>query len=165
MLVDKPKQRAIAIHRNRRMHQKAARRATLANGAETSLPGASAQRHLAGILDHRNVAALTAEPRGLPRRPRHLSHRHLAVAQKPAKLNPLRPVLRNPPEAGARKPDHRLVQQGPPFSSRKSPNLPTAKLSIPTSKTHVDETERIKPAPLRQERCVHMIAAFAGMTA
>jgi hypothetical protein len=76
-----------------------------------------------------------------------------------------RPRTGQPADARTRPLHQRRVQQGPPFSSRKSPNPPTVKSpSIAIFSTADTPAQRFRPIDPRQERCVHTIAAFAGMT-
>ena len=148
------------------MNQYATRRTTPADRTKARRASRTpANRHLARVLDHQNIAPRRPLGRAQPDRQGHFRHAHTRVAQKPVKPHLASPRTRKPADAGARFCHKSLVKQGPPFSSRPSPNRPSsyATASIPASMPN-HQSHRFSTRHTGQQRYVHAIAAFAGVT-
>ena len=119
----------------------------------------TAQCQFAGILRHHDVA-----PGNTPRRARGRLAHHLAgaypwVAQEAREPHLPCSTSAKPPDARAGPLDQSLVQGGPPFSSRPSPNRPSPYSIALASAAKHRSTNGIGLARIRQQRCVHTIAA------
>src|SRR5262249_37086067 len=164
--IDKSEQAAGGgIDGNRRMNQNPPRRPATAHRPKAGSPQLPAARHdLGRILDHHNIAARSPLPGARSHARSHLRHAHPRIAQKSVELNLAAPLASQSPDARARLFHQGSMQQSPPFSRRRSPNRPSSNpvSTRPSLTNHLHQGVSLHNPG--QPRCVHVIAAFAGMT-
>src|SRR6185503_3871586 len=133
------------------------------------LASLASERHFRCVLNNNHLAANHTLRRLRRSGSRHLLRRHSLIVQEALELNlPSSPTSQST-NVGARPFHEGLMQQGPPFCSRRSPNRLRPK-SIPlVSATEVMTlspnhrcTQRIKHEPGAQPECVHTRAFSRG---
>src|SRR3974390_1150874 len=89
----------------------------------------TANKQLAGVLNHDDLTAGNTVCRACRRMGRHFGDAYLLVTQQARKLHLACSIASKPSNARTWSSNQRLVQQGPPFSRRRSPNRPSPPIS------------------------------------
>ena len=125
-------------HQSNMQHQSANRSALADRPIAIRPRPPAAQVQFGRILDHDNVASRHPRAAVLAGRlAHHRAGRHRFIAQKTRKLHLARSAAAEPPNACRAPLKQGLVQQGPPFSRRRSPNHPKPNsIVIPNPANH-----------------------------
>ena len=108
------------------VQQKPSQGSALANRTISAGTGArTSQRQLARILGHHDVAARSPTCREFDRVTNHRVGGHRRVAQETRELHLPRPPSAQPTDTATRLFNQGRMQDGPPFSRRRSPNRPS----------------------------------------
>jgi len=137
----------VGVHHNDRMQVKT--------------PAASGTDH-GGVLDRQHMAARAPLRRAAGSLGRHRLGRHRLVAQQPGQTDLPGPIASKPtdPNPSPSRRHQTGMQEGPPFSRRRSPNRPSVTSDIVCS-GQFSTRESDSPVPTKR-RCVNAVAPSMG---